>query len=59
MKAQPGEALMVGDQIFTDVIAGNLAGVRTFMVEKLCRKEIWYVAAKRIPEKLVRLIARF
>jgi predicted HAD superfamily phosphohydrolase YqeG len=49
----------VGDQIFTDVIAGNLAGVRTFMVEKLHRREIWYVALKRIPEKLVRLIGRF
>ena len=59
MGAKPEEALMVGDQIFTDVIAGNLAGVRTFMVEKLFRKEIWYVALKRIPEKLVRLIARF
>ena len=59
MDAKPEEALMVGDQIFTDVIAGNLAGVRTFMVEKLYPKEIWYVALKRIPEKLVRLIARF
>lgn len=59
MKAGPEEALMVGDQIFTDVIAGNLAGVRTFMVEKLYKKEIWYVALKRLPEKLVRLIGRF
>ena len=59
MQAGPEDAVMVGDQIFTDVIAGNLAGVRTFMVEKLHRKEIWYVALKRIPEKLVRLIGRF
>ena len=53
------DTAIVGDQIFTDVIAGNLAGVRTFMVEKLHRREIWYVALKRIPEKLVRLIGRF
>lgn len=59
MEAEPQEALMVGDQVFTDNMAGNFAGVRTFMVEKLCRKEIWYVAMKRIPEKLVRLIGRF
>ena len=59
MQAGPEDAVMVGDQIFTDIIAGNLAGVRTFMVEKLHRKEIWYVALKRIPEKLVRLIGRF
>lgn len=59
MDAKRDEAVMVGDQIFTDVIAGNLAGVRTFMVEKLYPKEIWYVALKRIPEKIVRLIGRF
>ena len=59
MGAKPEDAVMIGDQIFTDVIAGNLAGVRTFMVEKLYPKEIWYVALKRIPEKLVRLIGRF
>ena len=59
MNAKPEDAVMIGDQIFTDVIAGNLAGVRTFMVEKLYPKEIWYVALKRIPEKLVRLIGRF
>lgn len=59
MGVNPEDALMVGDQIFTDVIAGNLAGVRTFMVEKLYPKEIWYVALKRLPEKLVRLIGRF
>ena len=59
MNAEKKDAVLVGDQIFTDVIAGNLAGVRTFMVEKLFPKEIWYVALKRIPEKLVRLIGRF
>ncbi len=59
MGAQKEDAVMVGDQVFTDVIAGNLAGVRSFLVEKLYPKEIWYVALKRIPEKLVRLIGHF
>ena len=53
------KAAMVGDQVFTDVIAGNRAGVRTFMVEKLYKKEIWYVLLKRPFEKLVRLFGKF
>lgn len=32
MGVSAGEAVMVGDQVFTDVIAGNLAGVRTILV---------------------------
>lgn len=53
------DSVMVGDQVFTDVIAGNRAGLRTFMVEKLHRKEIWYVLLKRPFEKLVRLFGNF
>ena len=59
MKTTPSKSVMVGDQVFTDVIAGNRAGVRTFMVEKLHKKEIWYVLLKRPFEKLVRLIGKF
>lgn len=59
MKSTASEAVMVGDQVFTDVIAGNRAGVRTFMVEKLHKPEIWYVVLKRPFEKLVRVIGRF
>ena len=59
MNSTPEESLMVGDQVFTDVIAGNRAGCRTFMVEKLHRPEIWYVMLKRPFEKLVRLVGKF
>ncbi|SCW27480.1 hypothetical protein SAMN02910456_00240 [Ruminococcaceae bacterium YRB3002] len=59
MKASHSEACMVGDQIFTDVMAGRLAGCYTVMVERYNRKEIWYVALKRPFEKIVRLIGRF
>ena len=59
MKSKPENCVMVGDQVFTDVIAGNRAGVRTFMVERLHKPEIWYVMLKRPFEKLVRLIGRF
>ena len=59
MNSKPATSVMVGDQIFTDVIAGNRAGLRTFMVEKLYKPEIWYVMLKRPFEKIVRLIGKF
>ncbi len=59
MKVSHSEACMIGDQIFTDVMAGRFAGCYTIMVERYNRKEIWYVALKRPLEKIVRLIGRF
>ncbi len=59
MGSTKDESVMVGDQIFTDVIAGNNSGVRTFMVEKLHKQEIWYVMLKRPLEKIVRAMAHF
>lgn len=59
MDCDAGNAVMVGDQVFTDVMAGNFAGCRSYMVEKYQKHEIWYVAIKRPFEKIVRLIAKF
>ena len=59
MRAVNEEAAMIGDQIFTDVIAGRLAGCYTIMVERYSKKEIWYVALKRPFEKIVRFFGRF
>ena len=59
MESSPNTCVMVGDQIFTDVIAGNRSGVRTFMVERLHKKEVWYIVLKRVFERIVRAIARF
>ncbi len=36
------QTVMVGDQVFTDVIAGNLAGVRTILVRPQSEKDLWY-----------------
>lgn len=45
--------LVVGDQIFTDILAGNLAGMRTVLVEPFQMENIWYIKMKRkIEEKL-------
>lgn len=53
------EAVMIGDQVFTDVIAGKLGGVYTIMVERFGKKEIWYVMLKRPLEKIVRFFAKY
>jgi len=59
MESAKEECVMVGDQIFTDVIAGNMSGVRTFMVERLHKKESWYISVKRPFEWIVRSAAHF
>jgi len=57
--SKPEKALMAGDQVFTDVMAGRYAGVYTVFVERYRPKEIWYVALKRPLEKIVRLAGKF
>jgi len=59
MNKDKSDAVMIGDQIFTDVMAGRFAGVYTIMVEKFGKKEVWYIVLKRGLEKVVRAIGRF
>ena len=47
------EAVLVGDQVFTDVVAGNLAGVRTVLVEPQSPKDLWYTHIFRAVERLI------
>ena len=39
MNVDRSTVVMIGDQVFTDVIAGNLANMTTFLVEKYQKKE--------------------
>ena len=52
MGATPQETVMVGDQVFTDLMAGNLAGVRTILVRPQACKDLWYTHVFRVFEKL-------
>ena len=52
MGSMPGETVMVGDQVFTDVVAGNLAGVRSVLVRPQSRKDLWYTHVFRVFERL-------
>lgn len=45
--------LFVGDQIFTDVVGANLAGIRTILVKPIHPKEEIQIVLKRFLEKPV------
>ena len=53
MGAKRSETLVIGDQIFTDVMAGNLAGIRTVLVEPFHLENTWTFRLKRRIESLV------
>lgn len=57
--AEKENTLMIGDQLFTDIAAGNKAGLYSILVERYSKKEVFYVALKRIPEWFIRKICRF
>ncbi len=43
LEVQPHQAAMVGDQVFTDVLAGNRLGLHTILVIPLHLKEQWWM----------------
>ena len=53
MGAEQGETVLIGDQRFTDVVAGNLAGVRTLLVDPQSEKDLWYTLIFRAVERRI------
>jgi uncharacterized protein len=54
LQAEPFCTAMVGDQLFADVMAGRLAGIRTIFVEPIHpEEEPWFTRLKRGPEHFV------
>ncbi len=53
MGADRNVTLVVGDQIFTDIVAGNLRGVRTVLVEPFHLEKTWTFRLKRRLESVV------
>lgn len=45
------ETVLVGDQIFTDVVAGNLAHIPTILVHPLSTTDLWYTQILRLIER--------
>ena len=46
------EVCMAGDQLFTDILGANLAGIRSLLVSPIHLLEPWYVRLKRLAEKV-------
>ncbi|MGN0071147.1 MAG: YqeG family HAD IIIA-type phosphatase [Atopobiaceae bacterium] len=44
------ESVLIGDQIFTDVVAGHLAHIPTILVHPLSRTDLWYTQIFRLVE---------
>lgn len=44
---------MVGDQLFTDVLAGRLVGLFTILVRPVSTRDPWFTAVKRPLERLL------
>lgn len=42
---------MVGDQLFTDILGANLAGIKSLLVEPMKVDEPWYIKMKRLLER--------
>lgn len=53
MGTDTGNTVFVGDQIFTDVMGANLAGIHTILVEPIDPKEEIQIVLKRYLEKIV------
>lgn len=47
------QAVLVGDQVFTDVIGGNLAGVATILVHPQTTVDLWYMGPFRAAEAAI------
>lgn len=56
MAVLPNEATMVGDQLFTDMVAGNRVGLTTVLVNPLADKE--FIGTKLISRNAEKLILR-
>jgi HAD superfamily phosphatase (TIGR01668 family) len=57
--AEPSQTVMIGDQIFTDILGGNRAGLYTIRVEPLSGREFFGTRFSRLLERLLfRLIDR-
>lgn len=50
----PGETIMIGDQIFTDVLAARLAGVKALLVDPITQKDFFMTKIYRTFEYFVK-----
>ncbi|MHB0912421.1 MAG: YqeG family HAD IIIA-type phosphatase [Armatimonadota bacterium] len=57
--ADPSEAAVIGDQVFTDILGGNRLGARTILVTPLSKREFFATKITRMVERaLFELLSR-
>ena len=56
LNTDPKQTIMVGDQLFTDMVAGYRAGLRTVLVNPLTARD--FIGTKVISRNLERLVLR-
>jgi hypothetical protein len=54
MGTTPATTVLVGDQLFTDILGGNLLGLQTILVEPLSRNEFPTTKVVRAIERTIR-----
>ncbi len=54
MRTRPSNTALIGDQLFTDVLGGNLLGLYTILVEPLSEEEFPTTRLVRRIERLIR-----
>ncbi len=54
LDSRPSETCVIGDQIFTDILGGNIIGCRTVLVERIGRREFLGTRIMRLFENVVR-----
>lgn len=50
-QTSPGESCVIGDQVFTDVLGGNIIGCHTVLVERIGNREFVGTKIMRVIEK--------
>ena len=58
MHTDTGSTVFIGDQIFTDILGANLAGLRSVLVKPINPKDEIQIVLIRSPEKLVLFFVR-
>ena len=53
LEVDAANAVMIGDQMFTDVWGGNRAGIRTIWVERMAKREFFGTRFSRMAERLL------
>lgn len=53
LEVEPEQAVMIGDQMFTDIWGGNRAGIRTIWVERMAKREFFGTRFSRMAERFL------